>query len=346
MSRCRWWGCQGAAASAVVGGASRGRALRAAALVALVAAGCVDLTTPAVRVATFDARRDGRTTPAPDSAVVPDAAASGPAIDAGGDPDGGPGATGDASPEDIRPPDDDPLPAADAAAAPTPDAGAADGASAPAPPDAGAPDADPPADAAPAASCTVLFQDDFESASLTAWDRTYGDPPSLVSTGAIAGGGSLSTRLGDDNAAGRSFPPASKLRLSFLIDLATMTTTGSIPMLAALRGSSLDFNPVAFYFGRGSNGPQISVRANLDSDSFERISFASLPASRVLLQLDWQAATASTRGSVQLHVNGAAFWTSPPLDNPITVDELRLGNTGSAGSGTALFDGLVIESCP
>jgi hypothetical protein len=348
MSRCRRWGCPGATAAVAVGGASRARrrlALWAAVVVALAGAGCIDLRMPAGRVRSADARLDARTSPASDSALAPDAAGDGAGDDdAGrGDPDGGPNGAGDAAGS----PDDEPLPGSDAAAAPMPDAVAeTDGAGASTTSDAGASDATPPADASPASACTLLFQDDFESGALTGWDRTYEDPPALVTTGAIAGARSLSTRLGNDNAAGRTFAPTSKLRLTFMIDLATMTTTGSIPMLAALRGSNLSFNPVSFYFGRGANGPQISVRANLDSDTFERISFASLPASRVQLQLDWQAATGATRGSVQLHVDGGLFWTSPPLDNPVTVDEVRLGNTGSSGSGTALFDGVVVERCP
>ncbi len=289
------------------------------AALAALGAGCVDLKRPDGRVGLNDA--------AADRPSMIDAPA-----DTRPQPDGGP----DAAPN----PEDDPR--ADAAGA---DGVAADSARAvdaagdtavdARPADAASPDVAP-------AACTPVFGDDFESGTLDAWDKSYTVLPAVTGTGAIAGARSLSTRLGTENAAGRTFAATSRLALQFAVDLTGMTTSGSIPNVAAVRGNGLDYNPIAVYFGRDADGPVISVRANLSSSTFERISFAPLPASRVTVRIEWQAG-----GVARVFIDGAPFWTSPTLSNGgVRVDELRVGNTGGAGSGTVLFDDVLLEECP
>jgi hypothetical protein len=285
---------------------------------AVLAGGCVDVEPPAVEVYRIDGGAPGRTP-----------------LEHGRDAGGVDLA--------IEAPDDD-------ASVPLPDRGAdaqADRAeSAGPPPMDGPPAPDAPVVAPPLGSCSVLFQDDFESGNLDGWDKLYSIAPTIAATAPIAGLASLSVRLGSENAVGRTFAARRKVRLALVVDLASISTQGSIPSLGALRSSRLGYSPVTFYFGRGSSGPVISVRAYTSSQNFERISFARLPASQITLRIEWEAATASSSGSARLFVDGAAFWTSPPLPNlGADVDELRLGNTARAGSGNLLYDGVLLETC-
>ena len=111
--------------------------------------------------------------------------------------------------------------------------------------------------------CTTAFQDDFESGTLAAWDRVHGSKPTVTSVNPIAGTRSMSSVLGTVNIVGRSFPPRSRLRLRFTVDLQGMKTSGSYPRVVALQSTADGYTPLRIFLGKdagklGSPGVMIN----------------------------------------------------------------------------------------